>query len=134
MDGLPALDLWDVAIEVFVSFDKQHQNTNSSGIWKQMETGNCSLVFTRAARRKGGVAVHPPGVLLGHHVRWDAGPKPNQLPEDHRLFLQKAEEELTIRPIPPWDISLRGSCAQPHAVPSIQKRPQDLFPQRLHQI
>ena len=27
---------------------------------------------------------------------WDAGPKPNQLPEDHRLFLQKEEQELAI--------------------------------------
>ena len=47
------------------------------------------VVFTRAARRKG-------GVLLGHHVQtnrgtcfhcfnWDAGPKPNQLSENHRL-------------------------------------------------
>ena len=98
------------------------------------------VAFTRAARRKAGVAVHPPRVLLGHlvqanqgtcfhHFNWDAGPKPNQLP-DHRLFLQREEEEFAIRPVPPWDTPLRGGCAQPHTVPSIQKRPQDLFPQR----
>ena len=64
----------------------------------------------------------------------DAGPKPNQLPEDHRLFLQKEEEELAVRPVSLWHIPLRGGCAQTHTVPSIQKRPQDLFPQRLHQF
>ena len=67
-------------------------------------------------------------------LRPDAGPHPNQLPEDHRLFLQKEEEELALRPASCWDIPLRGGCAQAHSVPSIQKRPQDLFPQRKHQI
>ena len=52
------------------------------------------VVFTRAARRTGAVAVHPPRVLLGHHVQpnpgacfhcfnWDARPKPN-----HRISLR----------------------------------------------
>ena len=31
-------------------------------------------------------------------MRPDAGPQPNQLPEDHRFFLQKEEEELAVRP------------------------------------
>ena len=63
-------------------------------------------------------------------MRPDAGPKPNQLPEDHRLFLQKEEEELAMRPVSPWDIPSRGGCAQTHTVPSIQKRPvaSDLTP------
>ena len=37
----------------------------------------------------------------------NAGPKPNQLTEDPRLFLQKEEKELATRPVPPWDIPLR---------------------------
>ena len=61
-------------------------------------------------------------------MRPDAGPQPNKLPEDHRLFLQKEEEELTMRPVPLRDIPLRGGCAQTHIVPSIQRRPQNLFP------
>ena len=84
------------------------------------------VVFTRAAQRKGGVPVHPPRVLLGHHVQpnqgtcfqcfnWDAGPKPNQLPEDHRLCLQQEEAELTIRPVPPLVHSIaRRLCTAAH--------------------
>ena len=46
-----------------------------------------------------------------HCFDWDAGPKPNQLTEDHWLILQKEEEELAIRPILPWDVPLRRDCA-----------------------
>ena len=63
-------------------------------------------------------------------LRPDAGLHPNHLPEDHRLLLQRAEEELAVRPLSPWDIPLRGGCAQTHTVPSIQKMPKDLFSQR----
>ena len=58
----------------------------------------------------------------------------NQKEEKLAIRLLQKEEELAIRPVPPWDIRLRGGCAQPHTVPGIQKRPQDLFPQRWHQI
>ena len=65
--------------------------------------------FTRAARQNRGTTVRLPGILLVHHVQtdqgtcfhcfhWNAGPKPNQLPDDHRLFLQKEKEELAVRP------------------------------------
>ena len=92
--------------------------------------------------RKGGVAVHPPGVLLGHHVQTPTkahastastgmlGPNRTSSLRTNSSFFKKKEEELTIRPVLLWDIPMRGSCAQPHTVPSIQKRPQDLFPQR----
>ena len=45
---------------------------------------------------KGGEARHAAGCWA----------KPNQLPENHRLFLLKEEEELPVRPVPPWDIPL----------------------------
>ena len=60
----------------------------------------------------------------------DTWPWPTQLPEDHWLLVQKEKEELAIRPVSPWDIPLRRGCAETRTVPSIQKRPQDLFPQR----
>ena len=82
-----------------------------------------------------GLAVWHKGRLLLHQkkeklaMRPDAGPQPNQLPEDHRFFLEK-EEELAVLPVSPWDIPLRRGCALTHTVPSIKKRPQDLFSQR----
>ena len=48
------------------------------------------------------------------------GPKFDQLTEDHRLFLQKEKEELTVRSILLWDIPMRGCCAQTHTVPKMQ--------------
>ena len=62
-----------------------------------------------------------PAFLLNHQVQtvqstrfhcfdWDAGRKPNQLTEAPELFVQQ-EEELAMRPIPPWDVPPRRSCA-----------------------
>ena len=67
-------------------------------------------------------------------MRPDTWPQPTQLPEDHWLLVQKEEEELAIRPVSPWDIPLLRGCAETHTVLSIQKRRQDLFSQRQHQI
>ena len=46
-----------------------------------------------------------------------AGPEFDQLTWGHRLFLQKKEEELTMRPVLPWHIPLHGGSAQTYAVP-----------------
>ena len=46
-------------------------------------------------------------------MRPDAGPQAARLPEDHWLLLQKEEEELTIRPVPPWDVPLRTAASDP---------------------
>ena len=56
-------------------------------------------------------------------------PKFDQLTDDRRLFPQK-KEELTMRPVLPWNVPMRGGCAQPHSVPRIQTGPNP-FPQRL---
>ena len=62
-------------------------------------------------------------------MRLVAGPKPNQLPEIIGSYFTKKKEELAVRPVSPWDLPLRGGCTLTHTVPSIQKMPQDLFPQ-----
>ena len=64
-----------------------------------------------------GLAVWHKGRLLLHQKEEklamlpDAGPQSNQLPGEHRLFLQKEEEELAVGPISPGDIPLRRGCA-----------------------
>ena len=56
------------------------------------------------------------------------GPNSTNITEDHRLFLQKEKEELTVRSKLLWDIPMRGGCAQTHTVPKIQIKP-NTFPQ-----
>ena len=51
------------------------------------------------------------------------GPEFDQLTEDHRLFVQNEEEELTMRPTLSWNVPMRGCCVQTHAVPRVQTGP-----------
>ena len=41
----------------------------------------------------------------------------------HRLLHCKEEKELAVRPTLPWNVPMRGCCAQAHAVPRVQVRP-----------
>ena len=88
--------------------------------------------FSRAARHNRGTTVRLPGILLVHHVQtdqgtcfhcfhWNAGPKPNQLPDDHRLFLQKEKEELAVRPYFSGHSNASRLCAAAHC----PKRPEN---------
>ena len=80
------------------------------------------------------VTDRPKGIFLSHVQTdqstcfpcfgWDTGPEFNQLTKDHRLFLQRKEEEgLIMWPILPWSVPMRGSCAQAHAVARTQMGP-----------
>ena len=56
-------------------------------------------------------------MLTLFRLRYRARIQPN------RFFLQKEEVELAMRPIHPRNISMRGGCAQTHAIPRVQLRP-----------
>ena len=96
------------------------------------------VVFTRAARRKGG----PPSIrqesssaIMRNPTKAHAftastgmlGPNRTSSLRTIGSFFKRKKESSPYGPYLPWDIPLRTGCAQPHTVPSIQKRPQDLF-------